>query len=292
MNLSVIVVTYNAAPYVEACLASIEARLEAGTTEICVVDNASTDATCELVARHDHRVRLVVNPRNLGFAAALNRGLAATTGRYVLWVNPDATIEDGGASILVRYLDEHPEVGILGPKIVDPDGQLQRSARAFPSYDWPLGHRHGWLTRLFPANPFSARYLLADLDPSTVRDVDWVSGACLLHRREVAEHVGGLDERFFMYCEDVDFCRRARQAGWLVRYHPALTVRHHVAGTTRQEPVRMLVERHRSLWRYYRKHFPRRTPVDAVAWTAIFGRLAFVLVGHALVGPFRPPRRV
>jgi GT2 family glycosyltransferase len=292
MDLSVIVVTYNSAAYIDACLASLEARLAPERTEICVVDNASTDRTREIVAHHESRVRVVANPRNLGFAAALNRGLAATRGRHVLWVNPDATLENGGAQTLVAYLDAHPEVGILGPKILDPDGRLQRSARAFPSYDWPLGHRHGWLTRLFPGNPFSARYLLADLDPSTVREVDWVSGACLLHRREVAERVGGLDERFFMYCEDVDFCLRAKRAGWAVRYHPALTVRHHVAGSTRQQSTRMLVERHRSLWRYYQKHFPRHPLIDAVAWSGIWGRLAVVITAHLAMRPFRQPTRV
>ncbi len=292
MDLSVIIVTYNSEPYIDACLRSLEATLDPRTVEVCVVDNASTDATCRIVRRHADRVHLVANPHNLGFAAALNRGLAATRGRHVLWLNPDATLENGGAPVLVAYLDEHPEVGIVGPKILDPDGRLQRSARAFPSYDWPLGHRHGWLTRLFPANPFSSRYLLADLDPSAVRDVDWVSGACLVHRREVAERLGGLDERFFMYCEDVDFCLRARRAGWTVRYHPALIVRHHVAGSTRQQSTRMLLERHRSLWRYYRKHFPRNPAIDAVAWAGIWGRLALVLAGHALARPVRRPRRV
>ncbi len=292
MDLSVIIVTYNSAPFIDACLRSLEATLDPRTTEICVVDNASTDATVPLVRRHAPRVRLLVNERNLGFAAALNRGLAATHGRHVLWLNPDATVENGGAPVLAAYLDAHPEVGIVGPKILDPDGQLQRSARAFPSYDWPLGHRHGWLTRLFPNNPFSTRYLLPDLNPSAVQDVDWVSGACLLHRREVAERLGGLDEQFFMYCEDVDFCLRARTAGWAVRYHPALTVRHHVAGSTRQHSLRMLVARHRSLWRYYRKHFPRRPIVDLVAWTGIWGRCALVTTGHVLARPFRRPARV
>lgn len=291
MDLSVIIVTFNSAGYLDACLDGLDAHLGSLTAEICVVDNASDDGTLEIASRRAASVQIVANARNLGFAAAVNRGLAATSGRYVLWLNPDTVPLDGGARDLVAYLDAHPDVGILGPKILDPGGQLQRSARAFPSYDWALGHRHSLLTRLVPANPYSRRYLRSDLDPSTVQDVDWVSGACLLHRREVSDRLGGLDERFFMYCEDVDFCLRARRAGWSVRYHPALTVTHHVAASTRRRSTMMLVERHRSLWRYYRKHFPRRPHLDAVAWLAIAGRCAFVVAEDLAASPFRRRER-
>jgi GT2 family glycosyltransferase len=287
MDLSVIIVTFNSAGYLDACLDALDGHLAGLSTEICVVDNASEDASREIASRRAPRVQLVANPRNLGFAAGVNRGLAATSGRSVLWLNPDSVLLNGGARELVAYLDAHPEAGILGPKILDPDGELQRSARAFPSYDWALGHRHSLFTRLFPANPYSKRYLRTDLDPARVQDADWVSGACLLHRREVSDRLGGLDERFFMYCEDVDFCLRARQAGWTVRYHPALTVTHHVAASTHRRSRTMLVERHRSLWRYYRKHFPRQWFLDTVAWSAIVGRCALVVAQDLVASPFR-----
>lgn len=287
MDLSAVIVTFNSAGYLDACLDSLDSQLHGLSTEICVVDNASEDGSREIATRRMPRVRLVANPRNLGFAAAVNRGLAATSGRVVLWLNPDSVVLDGGVRELVAYLDAHPEAGILGPKILDPDGRLQRSARAFPSYDWALGHRHSLLTRVFPANPYSKRYLRTDLDPAKVQDADWVSGACLVHRREVSDRLGGLDERFFMYCEDIDFCLRARQAGWSVRYHPALTVAHHVAASTRRRSTTMLVERHRSLWRYYRKHFPRAPLLDAVAWSAIVGRCALVVAQDLAASPFR-----
>lgn len=292
MDLSVIIVSHNSAGHLDACLASLGRYLAEADTEVVVVDNASRDDSRAILARVAPRARLIASERNLGFAAAVNRGLAATTAPYVLWVNPDSELLDGGALTLIAYLDSNPRVGIAGPRILDPDGALQRSARAFPSYDWAVGHRHSLLTRLFPANPYSKRYLRTDLDPGRVQDVDWVSGACLLHRREVSDRLGGLDERFFMYCEDVDFCLRARQAGWTTRYHPGLSVRHQVAGSTRRTPARMLFERHRSLWRYYLKHFPRGVLIDAAAWSAIWGRCALVVAADLAARPFRRPTRV
>lgn len=292
MTLSVVIVSYDSAAFLGACLDSLDRHLAGLDVEICVVDNGSADDSRDIATRCERRVRVVLNERNLGFAAAVNRGLAATSGRYVLWLNPDAVLLNDGARELITYLETHPVVGIVGPKILDPDGQLQRSARAFPSYDWSIGHRHSLLSRLFPANPFSRRYLRSDLDPSVIQDTDWVSGACLLHRRDVSEQLGGLDERFFMYCEDVDFCLRARQRGWTVRYHPALTIAHHVAGSTRRRPAKMLVERHRSLWRYYQKHFTRHPLIDLVAWSAIWSRCGLVVTQTMLARPFRRHQRV
>jgi len=279
-DLSVIIVSYNSAAYLDWCLDSLDRYLDGVSSEVCVVDNTSTDGSPDRVRRRPH-VQLVANAANRGFAAAVNQGLAATTGRFVLWLNPDSALLDAGVRGLLDHLEAHPEVGIVGPRILDPDGSLQRSARAFPSYDWAVGHRHSLLTRLFPNNPYSRRYLLVDLDPANPRDVDWVSGACLLHRRDLVTRIGGLDEIFFMYCEDVDFCLRARQAGWTVHYHPGLQVVHQVAGSTRQRSRAMLVERHRSLWRYYKKHFRRHALVDPVAWAAIWGRCGLVVAQDA-----------
>ena len=280
IDVSVLVVSHNSASFLPRCLDSV-ARQPAGLTiETTVIDNASSDGSAGL-ARARPDVRVIANPVNRGFAAAVNQGLGATTGRYVLWLNPDAALVDDGLRALVAYMDAHPTVGIAGPRILNPDGGLQRSARAFPSYDWAVGHRHSLLTRLFPNNPYSRRYLLGDLDPSRPRAVDWVSGAALLHRRALVEGIGGLDETFFMYCEDVDFCLRARRAGWTTAYHPGLVVEHAVAGSTRSRSRAMLVERHRSLWRYYKKHFRRSPLVDPVAWSAIWSRCGLVIAQDA-----------
>jgi len=280
IDVSVLVVSHQSSRFLPRCLVSVARQASGLSVETVVVDNASADGSAD-IARGRPGVEVIANPVNRGFAAAVNQGLAATTGRHVLWLNPDAALVDHGLGALVAYLDAHPAVGIVGPRILDPDGGLQRSARAFPSYDWAVGHRHSLLTRLFPNNPYSRRYLLGDLDPSEPRVVDWVSGAALLHRRALVERIGGLDEAFFMYCEDIDFCLRARHAGWTTAYHPALVVEHEVAGSTRARSRAMLFERHRSLWRYYRKHFTRNPLVDPVAWAAIWSRCGLVIAQDA-----------
>ena len=286
LDLSVIIVSHDSAAFLGRCLDSVDRHLTPLAGEVCVVDNASRDRSVELAAGRDG-VRVVANSVNRGFAAAVNQGLATTTGRYVLWLNPDAALVDDGLPTLVEYMDAHASVGIVGPRILDPDGSLQRSARAFPSYDWAFGHRHSLLTRLFPNNPYSRRYLLADLDPSRPRAVDWVSGAAQLHRLALVDRIGGLDETFFLYCEDVDFCLRARRAGWTTEYHPALVVEHEVAGSTRARSRAMLFERHRTLWRYNKKHFTRSPFVDPVAWMAIWSRCGLVIAEDAVRSMWR-----
>jgi N-acetylglucosaminyl-diphospho-decaprenol L-rhamnosyltransferase len=289
MELSVIVVSFNSAAFIERCLASVATFLGGVNHEVCVVDNASSDGSASLVREHFPRVRVIANPQNLGFAAGVNRGLGATQGRYVLWLNPDAELLDAGAGDLIGFLEKHPTVGILGPQLVDPSGEVQLSCRAFPSYRTALFHRHSLLTRWFPENPGSREYLLSDWDHRTAREVDWVSGACLLHHRRLLDEIGPLDERFFMYCEDVDFCLRARQAGWSVRYHPGARVLHHVGGSSRAGALRMVVARHRSMWRYYVKHFRRHPLKDAAVAAAVWSRCGLLVARAAWAGS-RPAR--
>jgi GT2 family glycosyltransferase len=275
MELSVIVVSYNNRELLRHCLTSVAQRLAALEHEVCVVDNGSTDGTVAMVRQQFPAVRAVANETNIGFAAAVNRGLASTSGQFVLWLNPDAELLDAGLGDVLRFMRDHGDVGIVGPSILNTDGSIQYSCRSFPSYKTALFSSASILSRLFPNSRLTRQYVHSDWDHASVRDFDWVSGACLLHRREL----GPLDGEFFMYCEDVDYCFRARQAGWRVVYHPGASVRHHVGGSTRKRPLRMIVEHHRSMWRYYRKHFPRHILKDMVISTAIAGRCALALLG-------------
>lgn len=281
-DLSIIIVNFNAAGELRECLASVTRHLATVRHEVCVVDNASDDGSVGMVGREFPGVQLVANDDNRGFAAAINQGLARTTGRAVLWLNPDCVVLDDRLGSLVRYLDEHPEVGIIGTQLLDSDGAIQLSSRAFPSYDWALGHRHSLLTRWFPNNRYARRYLQTDFNRRQIADVDWVSGACLLHPRRLIDSIGPLDEQFFMYCEDVDFCQRAKTAGWRVRYHPGARVMHHVGASSRRARRRMLVARHSSLWRYYRKHFHRDPVRDAAAAAAIWTRCGVMVLRESL----------
>jgi GT2 family glycosyltransferase len=283
-TLSVILVTYRSRPFIDACLDSLVSAIGDLSAEIVVVDNASGDGiVAHLAARHP-RVRAIASPVNGGFAHGINLGLAATTGRYVLWLNPDSRVRPESSAGLrdwLDWMDAHPDVGICGGRVLDPDGRLQRSVRSFPSYTAVLGARYSVLTRWWPSNPFTRRYLRDDLTYDTPVAVDWVSGACLLHRRATSDALGGPDDGFFMYFEDVDFCYRAWQGGWKVFFHPSFVVEHHIGGSSRHVAVRMLRERHRSMWRWYTKHFRRFWAKDAAVWVGIWVRFAVMAAAQA-----------
>lgn len=282
MTLSIVIVTYNSRAFIDACLTSareVVTALGADAGEVCVVDNASPDGTAERVRTAHPWVRLIESGRNGGFAHGVNLGLRHTTGRFVLWLNPDSRfLPDAGAGLrdVMTWIDAHPRVGIVGGRLLDPDGSVQRSARTFPAYGAVLGARYSLLTRLWPNNPFSKKFLRSDLSYADEAAVDWVSGACLLHRRAVSDELQGLDEGFFMYFEDVDFCYRATQQGWTVHFHPGFSVEHHIGGSSEFAPVRMLVARHRSMWRWYTKHFRRFWLKDIVIYLGIWTRCGWL----------------
>lgn len=284
MDLSVLIVTYRSRGHIADCLASLPPALAGLESEVLVVDNASQDGTIELVGERFPSVRVRALDANVGFAGAINAGLADTTGRYVLWLNPDSRFVSGQVADVLRWMDAHPGVGIVGGRALDPSGTVQRSARSFPSYGAVLGARYSLLTKLLPNNPFSRRFLRTDSTYADIEPVDWVSGAFLLHTRELASRLGGPDAGFFMYFEDVDFCYRAWQAGREVYFHPGMTIEHQIGGSSRAQRARLLVIRHHSLWRWYSKHFPRFWLKDAAVWAGIWIRCAALIAAGAFGG--------
>ena len=284
-DLSVIVVSHNTRELLAACLDSLATHLRGVAHEVCVVDNASTDGSADMVRERFPRVRLIAEEGNRGFSAAVNVALQATTGRYVCWLNPDARLLNGGMAAVLAYLDAHEQAGIIGPQLVNADGSVQLSSRSFPSYATAFFNRNSLLTRFFPRNRYTRDYLHTDRDHDVVQETDWVSGACLIHRRAL----GGLDERFFMYMEDIDFCLRASEGGWRVVYHPALRVLHHIGGSSRHMPVRRAIVLHRSIWRYYAKHFRRNPLLDAVSAAMIWGRCLVMMADAVVSGARQPP---
>jgi GT2 family glycosyltransferase len=285
MKLSVVIVNYQSREPLLECLASLEADAAGIETEIVVVDNDSRDGTLEALAKGSPAVRAVANPDNVGYARAVNQGIAATTGALVLVMNPDCVVRPGMLGALIGHLGGHPRCAIAAPRILNPDGSLEYSARAFPDHFAFLFNRYSLLTRLFPGNRWSRRYLLSDWDHASLRDVDWVSGACLMARRKAIEQVGGMDEMFFMFNEDVDWCRRMKLAGWSVTYVPAAEVVHHVGASRRRVASRVIVERHRGMIHYFHKHHPVNPIVSFVADALIMARAGLMLGVNALRWP-------
>lgn len=283
VDVSAVIVTYNSAACVGRCLASIRDHTRDVTYEAIVADNASTDGTAAAVAQDHPWTKVVRRPRNDGLSAAINDGVAASAGEYVAVLNPDVRFDTDVLSTLAAYLRDHADVGVVAPKLLDDDGTLQMSCRAFPGYGTALFNRYSLLTRLFPGNRRSRDYLMADFDHASMRDVDWVSGAALMLPRRVFEGVGGWDPGFFMFNEDVDLCRRVHDAGLRVVYDPEAVVYHSI-GVSKSRAPRLIVERHRSMWRYYRKHMRGGLARDAATGAGIAARCGLMLGASAVSG--------
>jgi len=242
---SAVVVNYNAKEYLLACIESLSNE---GLAMVVVADSGSTDGSAQAVSERYPTVKWVPTGANLGYGTAANIGAALVDGAYILVSNADVVVEEGTVATLRRFLETHPQVAVVGPRIVDARGELYPSARHFPDMLEALGH--GIVGQFWAGNPFSRRYRMTDWDHSERREVDWVSGACFLARREAWEEVGGFDSSFFMYMEDVDLCMRLRAKGWSIAYEPAAEVVHVQGVSADQHPYRMLFAHHMSMWRF------------------------------------------
>jgi N-acetylglucosaminyl-diphospho-decaprenol L-rhamnosyltransferase len=270
VDLSIVIVSWNVKKLLERCLASLTAdglgeggglvpargpRLDV-EREIIVVDNASSDGSPDMVREQFAHVRLIASDSNLGFARANNRGVAASTGRYVLLLNPDTEVRGGALAAMVTYMDEHPDIGTLGPKLLRPDAleeRVQPSRRRFPTLATAF-LESTVLQQWFPRNRVLQRYYVQDKGDNEEQDTDWLVGACLLIRREAWQQVGPLDENLFMYSEELDWCRRAKMAGWRVVYVPWATVVHHEAQSSNQVvPARHIYFQSSKVY-YFRKY--------------------------------------
>ncbi len=260
------------------------AEREPARFEVVVVDQVSLDESAEMVAAEFPQVRLIHLDRNVGFAGANNLAYREASGRYFLLLNSDTVIRPGMLRALVRFADDNPRAGIVGPKVLNPDGSLQPSCRRFPTIGAGL-FRNTPLGRLFPQNRYTREYLMQEWDHAAPRSVDWVSGCCLLARREVIETIGPMDEDYFMYFEDVDWCLRASQAGAEVWYCPDGVVLHEKGRSTDKAVKRMIVRHHLSAYRYFTKHHAgaRRPAARALLAGGLGVRCALTLARNQLL---------
>ncbi len=280
VDLSIVIVSWNVRRLLRRCLESIrrpeESRGRDGsgalgpdkdqarlTTEIIVVDNGSQDGSVEMVRKHFPNIRLIANEENRGFSAANNQGIRVAHGRYVLVLNPDTEVTGDALATLVAFADGHPDVGLAVPQLLNPDGTIQSSRRRFPTL----------LTALFESTclePWAPpgllkHYYVLDQADDVIQDVDWVTGAAMLVRREAMDDVGFLDEGFFMYSEELDWCKRLREAGWRIVYVPRARIVHYVGKSSEQAVAARHVHFQTSKVRYFRKHHGRLT-AEVLRW--------------------------
>lgn len=252
--IDVIIVNYNSTAYLVDCLKSVMKSLNGMRASIYVQDNASKDGVEEIGEKFPD-VFLTRNRRNIGFAAAVNQALHLGRNPYVVLLNPDAVVLDDFFKISVNFMQKTPSAGIVGPKVLERDGSLQNSARSFPTFFTGLFGRTSLLTKLFPRNPLTRKNLLSQIsDGLKPMEVDWVSGACMVVRREAIEQVGGLDDRFFLYWEDADWCARMWESGWKVLYFPRAIVRHFTGASSENRALRSVFEFHKSAYRLCEKN--------------------------------------
>lgn len=254
-EISIIIVNYNSAEYLSACLTSIFMGNKEATLEVIVVDNNSTDNSVSFVKKYYPSVILISNDENVGFASANNQAILKATGKYILLLNPDTFLPPNCLEELIIFLEENPNIGLLSPKLIRPDGTLDWACRRnFPT---PLDiYIHAfWLDKLFPSSRFLNHYSIANIDSNLSIDVEAVAGAFMLVRKKALKEVGLLDQRFFMYFEDLDWSYRFIQSGWRVFYYAQIEVLHHKRGSTKKFVRTMIREFYISLYQGYEKYY-------------------------------------
>jgi GT2 family glycosyltransferase len=276
-DLSICIVTYQARDFLKDCLESLYRNTQQVSYEVIVVDNHSEDGVEEMLRQEFPQVCLTVAETNEGYTRPMNRALRRGRGRYLVQLNPDTLVMPGAFDELVQFMDAHPQAGICTPKVLNRDGTLQKQCRRSAARPWDTISYFSGLATRFPKSRRLAGYLVTYLDEDEINEVEAVSGSCMVIRRELVEHIGYLDELFFAYQEDADFCFRARKAGWKVVYVPRAQIIHFGGlGGSAVEVYRSIYQWHRSYFLYYRKHL-------ASDYFFLFNWLLYLLMGIKLL---------
>lgn len=253
IRLSVIIVSYNSAQFLVECLASVLEQTNEFPSEVLLVDNSSSDGSREIVGKNFPGVKLIANEENAGFAKANNLGIASSAGEYLLFLNPDTKLLPGAIRHMIERMEALPAAGLLGPKVLNGDGSLQRTGVSFPSL-WNVLCETFFLDEIFPRSRLFARHRKLYRDPDTERAVDYLQGSCLLARRKALEASGTFDEGYFMYFEENDLSRRLLGRGWQTVYAPSASVIHYGGSGIGYYTYGRLLQYHRSYLLYLTKH--------------------------------------
>lgn len=272
-DLSITICSWNTKGDLRVCLASLEPLRGEASFEVIVLDNNSEDDSADMVQGEFPWVRLIRVARNLGFTGGQNRMLAERHGRHAFLLNSDTVVRPGAIRSMMAYLESNRAAGVVGPKVLNPDGSLQYSARRFPTPAAAL-FRNTPLGRLFPKNRFTRDYLMQEWSHEEVREVDWVSGCAMLVREETMAKIGFLDPEYAMFSEDVDYCFRTWQAGSKVVYFPTAVITHAIGRSTDKAPNRMIGTFHRSMFRFYRKNMLPRVALPLRPFAYVSAGLA------------------
>lgn len=258
VQLSVCIVTYQARDWLQGCLESLQANTQLAPIEIIVVDNGSNDGVRQMLEASFPQVHLIENESNVGYSRPMNQSLKAAVGKFLMQLNPDTIILPGAVEALLEFMEDNPEVGICGPKVLNKDGTFQKQCRRGEPRPLAVISYFLGLPKIFPENKALGGYLLEYESEDSTLEVDAVSGSCMVIRREVIDQIGYLDEKFYAYQEDTDICTRARLAGWKVFYFPQSEIIHYGGqGGSRVKPFQSILQWHKSYYLYYRKYLAK-----------------------------------
>ncbi len=283
MDISFNIVTLNSKNELKECLHSLIDSLDSNLSyEITVIDNGSTDNVEEFLDENYPENKLIKNDTNLGYSKAMNKGLSISQGRYLVQLNPDVIVYPGTFQTLIQWMDEHKDVGISIPKVINQDGSFQKQCRRGFARPIEVISYFSKLDRLFPNNKVIGNYVKTYLSEDEIAEVDSVSGSCMIVRKEVVNDIGVLDEKYFAYQEDTDYCFMAHRAGWKIFYLPIAKVMHLGGrGGSRSNPYKGIYEWHRSYFLYYRKNLAKDYffLVNWFMYSMVGFKLAFALIG-------------
>lgn len=285
MKLSIVIICWNDLRVIGNCLRSIYSGIQSNEFEVLVSDNGSSDGSVDFIRKSYPKVCILQNSANLGFAKGNNAGIRESQGQYILILNPDTIVHEGSLEKLVEFADRHPEAGAFGCRVLNPDGSYQVSARLFPTI-W-----RSWLAALYLRRLASVSNIFAmDVYPGwrgdSERPVDWQSGCCVMFRGNLLKQLGNFDEQFFYHFEEVDLCRRVRSAGYSILFTPEATITHLGGQSVGRFPIRFAIERYRSRYKYFYKHYGARG-LRHCQWFSL-ASIRIRQAGYSLIGFFNP----
>lgn len=289
MDVSVVIVNYNTKKLTLDCIQSVLRSEGQFEFEIILIDNASADDTVEVSKKRFPQVRIVSNPENVGFSKANNQGIRLSRGRYILLLNSDTVVEPKTLWTMVQFMDEHREVGASGCKLLLENGTLDETCkRGFPTPMTSFYYIFGF-SKMFPNVPQFHQYRLTHLDPDQTHRVDSLVGAFMFVRGETIARIGMLDESFFMYGEDIDWCYRMKQAGWQVVYYPQTTVIHCKGASSKTKPFKIVYEFYRAMVLFHHKHYARKYNVfvNSLVYSGVVVAFAVAFAGNLLKNRIR-----
>lgn len=254
MNLSNIIVNYNHSDVLMDCVESIYKTINEIEFEIIVIDNSSKDEGIEIVKEKFPKIKLIRNKQNVGFGSANNQGFKISKGETILFLNPDIVLSKSAVNDMLIYFNSHENIGALGPKMLSMDGTLQFSCRSFPDIWTGLFNRYSLMSKIFKNNKFSTRYLLTDFDHNEIKEVDWLSGSCMMISRKDFKKVALFDENYFLFNEDVDLCKKLKNQGHKIVYYPYAKVYHHITSSNGKVDPAIIIKRHLGMNYYLKKH--------------------------------------